>query len=56
MAVPIRARSRILAALSLIWISSALTITEAEQQLLPSLRSVAHRIETAIAGRSSFRT
>jgi IclR family transcriptional regulator, mhp operon transcriptional activator len=55
MAVPIRARSRILATLSLIWISSALTIAEAEQQLLPSLRSVAHRIETAIAGRSSFR-
>jgi IclR family transcriptional regulator, mhp operon transcriptional activator len=52
MAVPIRRGSRILGCLSLIWISSALTIAEAEQQLLPPLRSVAERIEAAVRLRS----
>jgi IclR family transcriptional regulator, mhp operon transcriptional activator len=45
MAVPIRVAERILGCLSLIWISSALSIAEAEEQLLPSLRSVAQKIE-----------
>jgi IclR family mhp operon transcriptional activator len=51
MAVPIRVDSRILGCLSLIWISSALTIAEAEQQLLPPLRSVVQRVETAVRER-----
>ena len=58
MAIPIRSDSRILGCLSLIWISSALTIAEAEQQLLPQLRSIARRIETAVrerfAGRGGY--
>jgi IclR family mhp operon transcriptional activator len=53
MAIPIRSGSRILGCLSLIWISSALTIAEAEQQLLPPLRSIAQRIETAVRERSA---
>ena len=52
MAIPIRAGSRILGCLSLIWISSALTIAQAERQLLPPLRSMAQRIETAVRERS----
>lgn len=52
MAIPIRVGSRILGCLSLIWISSALTIVEAEQRLLPPLRSIAQRIEAEIRGRS----
>jgi IclR family transcriptional regulator, mhp operon transcriptional activator len=55
-AIPIRCGSRILGCLSLIWISSALTIAEAEQQLLPPLRSVAQRIETAVRERSVGRS
>lgn len=51
MAVPVRAGARMLATLSLIWISSALTIAEAEQQFLPALRSVADRIETGVRER-----
>jgi IclR family transcriptional regulator, mhp operon transcriptional activator len=51
MAVPIRVGTRVLGCLSLIWISSALTIAEAEQQLLPPLRSVAHCIEGAVRKR-----
>jgi IclR family transcriptional regulator, mhp operon transcriptional activator len=47
MAVPILVAERILGCLSLIWISSALTIAEAEKQLLPPLRSVAQKIEAA---------
>jgi IclR family transcriptional regulator, mhp operon transcriptional activator len=58
MAIPIRDGSRILGCLSLIWISSALTIREAEQQLLPPLRSIAQRIEAAVherpAGRGDY--
>jgi IclR family transcriptional regulator, mhp operon transcriptional activator len=56
MAIPIRLGSRILGCLSLIWISSALTIAEAEQQLLPPLRSVAQRVETAVRQRSVGRS
>ena len=52
MAIPIRAGSRILGCLSLIWISSALTIAQAERQLLPPLRSMAQGIETAVRERS----
>ena len=48
MAIPIRAGAQILGCLSLIWISSALTIAEAEQRLLPPLRSVAERIEAGV--------
>src|SRR5580704_5795026 len=55
MAIPIRSGSRILGCLSLIWISSALTIAEAEQELLPPLRSIARRIETAVRERSAER-
>lgn len=53
MAIPIRAGSRTLGCLSLIWISSALTITQAERQLLPPLRSVAQRIEASVRDRSA---
>ncbi len=55
MAIPIRAGARILGCLSLIWISSALTIAEAEQQLLPPLWSIAQRIETAVRERAAGR-
>jgi IclR family mhp operon transcriptional activator len=55
MAIPIRSDSRVLGCLSSIWISSALTITEAERQLLPPLRSIARRIETAVRERSAER-
>jgi IclR family mhp operon transcriptional activator len=55
MAIPIRSDSRVLGCLSSIWISSALTITEAERQLLPPLRSIARRIETAVRERSAGR-
>ena len=55
MAIPIRAGAHILGCLSLIWISSALTIAEAEQRLLPPLRSVAERIEQAVGARSARR-
>ena len=55
MAIPIRSGSRVLGCLSSIWISSALTIAEAEQQLLPPLRSIARRIETAVRERSAER-
>jgi IclR family transcriptional regulator, mhp operon transcriptional activator len=53
MAIPIRNGSRVLGCLSLIWISSALTITQAEHQLLSPLRSMAQRIETAVRERSA---
>ena len=53
MAVPIRAGSRILGCLSLIWISSALTIAEAESQFLPPLRSLAQRIDPQFANASA---
>jgi IclR family transcriptional regulator, mhp operon transcriptional activator len=55
MAIPIRVGSRILGCLSLIWISSALTIAEGEQQLLPPLRSVARNIEAALRKRAASR-
>ena len=51
MAVPIQVNSRILGCLSLIWISSALTIAEAEKKLLPPLRSLAQRVESAVRER-----
>jgi IclR family transcriptional regulator, mhp operon transcriptional activator len=56
MAVPIRVGSRMLGCLSLIWISSALTIAEAEQQLLPPLRAVVQRVETAVRERAAGRS
>lgn len=55
MAIPIRTETRILGCLSLIWISSALTIAEAEQRLLPPLRSVARRIEAGVRQRAVAR-
>lgn len=56
MAVPIRIGSHILGCLSLIWISSALTIAEAKQQLLPPLRLVVQRIETGVRERWASRS
>jgi IclR family transcriptional regulator, mhp operon transcriptional activator len=53
MAIPLRDGSRILGCLSLIWISSALTIAQAERQLLPPLRSMAQGIEAAVRERSA---
>jgi IclR family mhp operon transcriptional activator len=55
MAIPIRTGPGILGCLSLIWISSALTIAEAEQRLLPPLRSVARRIEAGVRERAVAR-
>jgi IclR family transcriptional regulator, mhp operon transcriptional activator len=55
MAIPVRAGAHMLGCLSLIWISSALTIAEAEQRLLPPLRSVAERIEQVVGARSARR-
>jgi IclR family mhp operon transcriptional activator len=52
LAVPIRLGSRVLGSLSLIWISSAMTIENAEQRLLPSLLAIAGRITGAITLRS----
>lgn len=51
MAVPIRLGTRTLGTLSLIWISSALTIEQAESQLLPQLKSTASRIAAAVRDR-----
>ncbi|MGP0091805.1 MAG: IclR family transcriptional regulator C-terminal domain-containing protein [Xanthobacteraceae bacterium] len=47
-AVPIRLGARVLGSISLIWISSALTIEEAETQLLQPLTSTANRIADAV--------
>jgi IclR family mhp operon transcriptional activator len=51
-AVPIRMGSRVLASLSSIWISSALTIEKAETELLPLLTSTASRIVNAVSERT----
>ncbi len=51
-AVPIRMGSRVLASLSSIWISSALTIEKAETELLPLLTSTASRIVGAVSERT----
>jgi IclR family mhp operon transcriptional activator len=51
-AVPICLGSGVLGCMSLIWISSALTIEEAEAKLLPLLTSTAHRIAEAVRDRS----
>lgn len=50
-AVPIRLKARVLGSLSLIWISSALTIEQAETTLLPSLTTTARRIADAVRDR-----
>ena len=50
-AVPIRLDARVLGALSLIWISSGLTIDDAEIKLLPLLTSTAGRIADAVRER-----
>ncbi len=51
-AVPIRLAARVLGSLSLIWISSALTIEQAEIELLPLLTSTAGRIAEAVRDRA----
>jgi IclR family mhp operon transcriptional activator len=51
-AVPIRLGTRVLGSLSLIWISSALTIEQAEIEFLPLLTSTARRIADAVRDRS----
>jgi len=51
-AVPIRLGTRILGSLSLIWISSALTIEQAEIEFLPLLTSTASRIADAVRDRA----
>jgi IclR family mhp operon transcriptional activator len=51
-AVPIRLGARVLGSISLIWISSALTIEEAEMQLLGPLMSTANRIADAVRDRA----
>jgi IclR family transcriptional regulator, mhp operon transcriptional activator len=50
-AVPIRLGPRVLASLSLIWISSGLTIKQAETELLPKLMSAASGIADAVRDR-----
>jgi IclR family transcriptional regulator, mhp operon transcriptional activator len=47
-AVPIRLGARVFGCMSLIWISSALTIDDAETKLLPLLTSTASRIADAV--------
>jgi IclR family transcriptional regulator, mhp operon transcriptional activator len=51
-AVPIRQGTRVLGSLSLIWISSALTIGQAESEFLPMLTSTAGRIANAVRDRA----
>jgi IclR family mhp operon transcriptional activator len=51
-AVPIRLGARVFGCMSLIWISSALTIDDAEIKLLPLLTSTASRIADAIRERT----
>jgi IclR family transcriptional regulator, mhp operon transcriptional activator len=51
-AVPIRLGTRMLGSMSLIWISSALTIEQAENEFLPLLRSTASRIADAVRDRT----
>jgi IclR family mhp operon transcriptional activator len=51
-AVPICIGPRVLGCMSLIWISSALTIEDAETRLLPLLTSTAERIAKAIRARA----
>jgi IclR family transcriptional regulator, mhp operon transcriptional activator len=53
-AVPIRLGTRVLGSLSLIWISSALTIERAEDELLPLLTLTASCIADAIKGRRTI--
>jgi IclR family mhp operon transcriptional activator len=50
-AVPIRLGTRVLGSLSLIWISSALTIEQAEIKFLPMLTSAASQIANAVRDR-----
>jgi IclR family mhp operon transcriptional activator len=51
-AVPIRLGTRMLGSMSLIWISSALTIEQAENEFLPLLTSTARRIADAVRDRA----
>jgi IclR family mhp operon transcriptional activator len=53
-AVPIRLGMRVLGSLSLIWISSALTIEQAEIEFLPLLTSTASRIADAVRDRGTL--
>jgi IclR family mhp operon transcriptional activator len=51
-AVPIRLGTRMLGSMSLIWISSALTIEQAENEFLPLLTSTASSIADAVRERA----
>jgi IclR family mhp operon transcriptional activator len=51
-AVPIRLGARMLGSMSLIWISSALTIEQAENEFLPLLTSTASRIADGVRDRA----
>lgn len=50
--VPVRRGARVLACLSSIWISSALTADRVENEILPQLTSTADRIADALPGRA----
>ena len=52
-AVPIRLGTKILGAMSLIWISSALTIEGAEREFLPQLTATAGRIADGVCDRAN---
>jgi len=52
LAVPLRLGTRMLAAMSAIWISSAMTIESAEAELYPPLAATANRIADAIHARA----
>jgi len=52
-AVPVRVGGRVLASMSSIWISSALTIEQAEAELYPPLAATAKRIGEAFRQRAS---
>jgi IclR family transcriptional regulator, mhp operon transcriptional activator len=51
-AVPVRLGARVLGSLSLIWISSALTIKQAELEFVPLMKSTADSITAAVRDRS----
>jgi IclR family transcriptional regulator, mhp operon transcriptional activator len=52
LAVPVRLGSRVLATMSAIWISSAMTIEKAEAELYPPLAATAARITDAVRKRA----
>lgn len=52
LAVPVRPGARVLATMSAIWISSAMTIEKAEAELYPPLKATADRLADAIRERA----